>query len=297
MHDLLVSVIIPVYNDPNGLSKTVDSLLQQTADQYEIIIADNGSTDKTKHIAQQYTQTEFVTLVVEDEIQSSYAARNKGVQSAKGDIIAFMDADMWVESDYIQLIREIMSDNECMCVGFDVDIISDGGSIGRYNAAYGFPIKRYISEGQFIPTCCLVVRRSLFDMVGLFDEQMISSGDAEFSNRVVDAGFDLVFEPRITMYHPARSTVISLIRKSIRIGRGREQLYDRHPQISNHWSLLDPRIILPPYPRKFIQQFSDAVESRWEYVLWYFLTWTRKLARLYGRVNQRTSSIVSCQNN
>lgn len=83
-------------------------------------------------------------------------------------------------------------------------------------------------------------------MVGTFDSRLTSSGDAEFGNRVASAGFEPVFKPQITMYHPARSSMMSLISTSIRLGRGQEQIRRRHPETFGGWSLFDPRIVLPP---------------------------------------------------
>jgi glycosyltransferase involved in cell wall biosynthesis len=281
-------VIIPVYNDPSGLTKTVESLLQQDSDEYEIVIVDNGSTDRITNIARQYSENEIIRFAVEDEIQSSYAARNKGIHIARGGIIAFIDADMWVDSDYIGSVRKSMSSNQRVYMGCDVEVVNGSESVERYNANYAFPIKRFIDNHKFAPTCCLVVRRCLFDMVGTFDSRLTSSGDAEFGNRVASAGFELVFEPQITMYHPARSSMMSLISTSIRLGRGQEQIRRRHPETFGGWSLFDPRIVLPPYPRKFVQYFDNAVQSPWEYLFWYLLTWIRKLARLYGRIKQKS---------
>jgi glycosyltransferase involved in cell wall biosynthesis len=66
--DPTTSVIIPVYNDPEGLETTVESLLGQSADDYEVIIADNGSTDRTRALATEYAARERVRCVVEDDI-------------------------------------------------------------------------------------------------------------------------------------------------------------------------------------------------------------------------------------
>ena len=72
----------------------------------------------------------------------------------------------------------------------------------RYDHHTGFPIEAYLTHQQFAPTCCLFVRRSVFNDVGLFDNRLESGGDKEFGNRVDEAGYDLHFAEDVTMYHP-----------------------------------------------------------------------------------------------
>ena len=92
-----VSVIIPVYNNPNGLKKVLDSLIDQDfpKEQYEIIVADNHSKDESLDVIHKYREhyPYLVKLVIENKVQSSYAARNKAVIRSKADVLAFTDAD------------------------------------------------------------------------------------------------------------------------------------------------------------------------------------------------------------
>jgi glycosyltransferase involved in cell wall biosynthesis len=84
-----VSVIIPVYNDPGRIRVALEALLHQTypADAYEVIVADNGSTDETPGVVDEFDKKRpgLVRMVVEDKIQSSYAARNKALAAARGE--------------------------------------------------------------------------------------------------------------------------------------------------------------------------------------------------------------------
>ena len=244
------SVIIPVYNDPEGLRTTVESLLDQTAEDYEIVIADNGSTDETRQVANEFAQDDRVTLVVEDEIQGSYAARNAGIETSKGNILCFIDADMWVDEDWLERVQDRMRDADIDYLGCDVEIVvTNPTPVARYNRQHGFPIEEYIEANQFAPTCCLVTRRGVIEDVGLFDERLISSGDAEFGKRVHDAGYSQYYAPDITMYHPARETLRSFLKKYYRIARGRVQRARYYPELfemENH--PLNPRNFLPIRP-------------------------------------------------
>jgi glycosyltransferase involved in cell wall biosynthesis len=228
-----ISVIVPVYNDPSGLEDTLQSLIaQEYAGNFEIIVADNGSTDNTPDIAEKYCG-DSVKLVVEDTVQSSYAARNKGLEIAKGSIIAFIDSDMTVEKDWLQKISQSMAKHNADYLGCRVEIYSESNSLSAlHNKLSGFPMDEYIYKRHFAPTCCLIVRKEIFEHVGVFDPNLISSGDYEFGNRVFDAGYKLYYDSDIVMYHPARTSLKKLLKKSFRIGRGFCQFASRYPELS-----------------------------------------------------------------
>ncbi len=229
-----ISIIIPVYNDPDGIEDTLNSLVSQDypMDNFEIIVADNGSTDDTVNIINKFVSRypALVHLVVEDKIQSSYAARNRGIESSRGSVIAFIDADMFVNIDWLIKIDQSFKKYKWDYLACAVDIYLKNKSIyGLYNKITGFPIEKYINEGHYAPTCCLVVRKRIFEELGLFDSRLIGGGDSEFGTRVYQSGSKLYFDPAIVMMHPARSSFKGLFDKYFRIGRGNFQLTIRHP--------------------------------------------------------------------
>lgn len=225
--DVDISVVIPVYNDPEGIATTLSCLVDQNVaeDRYEIIPVDNRSTDQTFAVLHKYA-SDYPALVFpekEYDTQGSYAARNAGVRAASGDVIAFLDADMEVDGDYIGKIAERMNDGETDYLGCNVELFVPEGEeswIARYDLRTAFPIETYITEQSFCPTCGLVVRREIFADVGGFDDRFTSAGDGEFGNRVAEAGYDLAYEPNITVRHPVRSDLESLLKKEIRVGYG-----------------------------------------------------------------------------
>ena len=86
----MVSVVIPVYDNPSGLLDTLKSLVVQDYKDFEIIIVNNRSTDNTLKIAENFARKfpKTVRIVTENNIQSSYATRNKGIETSRGSIIA-----------------------------------------------------------------------------------------------------------------------------------------------------------------------------------------------------------------
>ena len=228
----MISVIVPVYNDPDGIQDTLDSLLTQTNTNYQVVVVDNNSTDRTPDIVQTYEKDhDRITLCHEHEIQSSYAARNTGVRHTDSDILAFVDADMTVPEDWLESALETLQTTDADYMGCNVELtLPDEPPVAaRYDHHTGFPIEGYLNHQQFAPTCCLFVRRKVFEDVGLFDHRLISGGDKEFGNRASNAGYDQQFAADVTMYHPTRNSIDALTSKDLRVGRGLCQLQRYHP--------------------------------------------------------------------
>lgn len=227
-----VSVIVPVYNDPDGIRATLKSLVDQTLSEFQVIVVDNDSTDSTPEVVRSFERKyEAVVLHSETDVQSSYAARNTGINNSSSDILSFVDADMTVPEDWLESALEVFDESAADYMGCNVNLtLPDEPSLAaRYDYHTGFPVQQYLDRQRFVPTCCLFVRREVFEDVGLFDSRLVSGGDKEFGNRVHDAGHTLHYAGGVIMYHPTRDTVNAHIRKNIRVGRGLCQLQRLYP--------------------------------------------------------------------
>jgi GT2 family glycosyltransferase len=226
-----VSVVVPVYNDPEGIRDTLSALTAQTypADRLEILPVDNGSTDETPDVIREFEAAhEFVTLVVEDEVQGSYAARNAGIEASAGEVLAFVDADEYMDDDWLE--TAVATTEEAPYVGCDVQLVVERETLAaRYDALTAFPVARYIRWQNYAPTCCLLVRREVFEDVGTFDDRLVSGGDSEFGARVADAGYAQAFAAEATLYHPVRESVRAIVEKELRVGRGLCQRQEYYP--------------------------------------------------------------------
>ncbi len=98
-NNLKVSIIIPVYNSEKYLERCFDSLLMQTLKDIEIICINDGSTDKSLNILKKYGSN--ITIITQEN-QGQSAARNRGLDIAKGEYIAFVDSDDWVDIDFFK---------------------------------------------------------------------------------------------------------------------------------------------------------------------------------------------------
>lgn len=297
-----VSTVVPVYNDPVGIRETLESLVSQRYpdEAHEVLVVDNGSTDETRSVVKGFADGyDHVELLVEDQIQGSYAARNKGIRHAEGDIIAFLDADVTVGDEWLEDAVTAMERRDAEYLACDVRLRATEGADSlatRFNKRSGFPIERYVESLSFAPTCCLLVSRQVFAELGCFDERLISGGDVEFGNRVHNSGRQLHYVADVTANHPTRSTVFALAKKASRVGRGRYQLRAYYPARYGTpvAMLLYPMTYSPPLPWLAPGAF-DEFESLpvWEQLSMYLLLTITKFARAHGKVTQAVSMGVA----
>ena len=119
-NDLLVSIIIPVYNAEKYINRCVDSLLKQTYSNFEIILVDDGSKDDSANICDFLAKKDKRIAVYHKENGGSGSARNFGLKKAIGDYILFIDSDDYIEVNTIEkLIESIEVGYDIICVGFD----------------------------------------------------------------------------------------------------------------------------------------------------------------------------------
>lgn len=286
----LISIIIPVYNDPKGLRETLTSLINQNnPPSYEVIVVDNNSKDYTLKIANDFKNKhpELIKILMENNIQSSYAARNRGVLSSKGELIAFIDSDITVDPDWSSRINSAMSDERIKYLGCNVEITLDNNKSipGLYNKISGFKIAERIREKHYIPTACLVIRKEVIDKIGLFDSRLISGGDLEFGNRVWKAGYVQYYDETIVVKHPARLTLYSLIKKHFRIGRGEFQnkslfrnSYKLYSSVFFKHIFLNPKGFLSSM-RVYVKKYKIP----FHYIfIFYFIKYSQRLSALIG---------------
>ena len=288
----IISVIIPVYNDFKGLNDTLTSLVNQEFDQslYEIIIADNGSKDKTVSVAEDFIgkYPNLIKLVIEDKIQSSYAARNKGILKSKGEILVFIDADMTVEPDWLKKISEHMSDEEIKYAGFNVEMFLKKKSVvGMYDKITGFKIEKELTCKHYAPTCCLAIRKDIINKVGFFDSRLISGGDSEFGKRVWKAGYEQVYIRGIRVNHPARDSIKKFLKKYFRIGQGKFQIMHYYPDLNlPEKEKLSLSYLIPVRPDIFIKQMLKKRKKEnfpaIYIIIFYLLQWFLKIATYRG---------------
>lgn len=108
----MISVIVPVYNTEKYLKRCLDSLLGQTYDDFEIIAVDDGSLDGSLTVLEEYAEKDQRIKVISQENAGASAARNAGLDAARGDCITFADSDDWAEPELLETLLNLMVENE-----------------------------------------------------------------------------------------------------------------------------------------------------------------------------------------
>lgn len=118
--DQMISVIVPVYNVKPYLKKCLDSIIEQTYRDLEILVIDDGSTDGSGAICDDYAKKDSRIKVFHTGNQGLSAARNLGLDKAKGEYFGFVDSDDWVEPNMFEVLlnRAVITDSEAICCGY-----------------------------------------------------------------------------------------------------------------------------------------------------------------------------------
>jgi len=223
-----VSVIVPVYNAERALPRLVESLRRQTypRDRVELILVDNNSTDRSREVMAGFPD---VVVLEQTRWQGPGATRNAGIARARGEVLAFVDADCWAHPDWLRAgIGRLVEDRLDRVAGRVEFVLSRRPNIYEiYDSAVNFQQPDFVERG-WCGTGNLFVRREVFEEVGLFDPELISCEDSEFGLRATRAGKSLGYAPDAVVYHRARTSLMALVRKWIRTEYGAAQAYRRH---------------------------------------------------------------------
>src|SRR4030042_4830816 len=164
------SFIIPAFNEEEFISNCVKSIKNQEGDDFEIIVVDNGSSDKTAEIAKN-----LGVALVSEEKKGISNARNFGVMKAKGEFLCFVDADGTLSNNWLSEAREIISKNNVKAlVGLNIFVNNNLFKKFYYNiytffAYIALILHNIIFRKLFLPGNNLVIKRSVFLKLGGFE--------------------------------------------------------------------------------------------------------------------------------
>ncbi|MFC6613901.1 glycosyltransferase [Halopenitus salinus] len=290
-----VSIVIPAYSDPEGLRTTLKSAIDQSYNDFEIIVAITPTSGETLEVAEEF-KTKYPDIVhIVKVVETGRAkARNEGIAETRGDIIAFVDADIWLEPNWLKCAVTDLRKNDAEYLACQVKISLDEGGerfVERYDQALSIPVQHYVEDYNFAPTAALLLTRELIREVDHFDPELTSGEDRELGNRVYNKGYDLAVSD-CEVYHPPRTTIWEQIQKAIRIGIGMEQLRNRYPDRYSFPSLFSPLSYAPPSPKRLKSRLTSNsyTTSLIESIGFYLFNYTLKLFQQFGRWKQFLSN-------
>jgi glycosyltransferase involved in cell wall biosynthesis len=190
----LVSVIIPVYNGTAFLTEAVESIQQQEHRPLEIIIVDDGSTDGTKEIATSFEENVRYTY---QRHSGPVVARNRGLGMAYGDVIGFLDADdLWLRNSLSLRLERLVCDPSVEIV------IGHTQLIRQREVSDGQPrFEKYRRPWPALSLGSAIIRKPVFDKVGLFDHTQPFCDDVDWLLRAQELGVSMAILPEVTLYY------------------------------------------------------------------------------------------------
>lgn len=242
-----VSIVIPVYNRESEIGDCLTACLalHYPAEKLEIIVVDDGSTDKTREVVRKYP----VKLLALERNQGQSAARNRGVAAATGEIIAFLDSDCLAEPQWLQELLPYFQDPQVALVGGYVASYYQSTAFDRYedacsplnmgeHPAFGLTP----TDDFYVPTCNLLVRRESYQAVGGLREDLRVGEDVDFCWRLKEQGCQLLYLPRGRVFHKHRNRLGAACRRRFDYGTSEAHLFRDHSQVRKKfpwrpWSL------------------------------------------------------------
>ena len=225
------SLIIPAYNAEKTIGSCLESALAQSLprENYEIIVIDDGSTDKTPEIVRNYP-----VRLIKQENQGPAAARNKGAIEAKGDILIFTDSDCELDSNFLEkIIAPIEQSTEIAGVQGSYKTKQKEFMAQFAQIEIGTRYKRMAKNKyiDFIGTYAAAYKKDIFQKYRGFDTAfpLASGEDTDFSYRLSQNGYKLVFNPQAFVYHKHPSTLKSYLRQKYWRAYWRFLAYRKNP--------------------------------------------------------------------
>ncbi len=256
---IFVSIIIPVYNAESTIELCLDSLkkINYPTSKYEIIVSDNGSSDNTLRIVEQYK----VKVVFETSVQSSYAARNKGIKEAKGELVAFTDADCSVSENWLRGLVKYADDKSFGCFAGEIEAYKPITLVEKFSERIGLlSQKGAISGYQYLPyaqTANAAYRKDVLDKIGGFNPDFISGGDGDIAWRMQkELGLKIKFIPEATVFHKHRTSLSGLYRQFKRYEQGKFSFAKYYPDYN-----------LPTIKHRFVGLVKALYEAFWQLIL------------------------------
>ena len=221
-----ISVIVPTHNRLGSLRRTISSLLRQDLEPnvYEIIVVDDGSTDGTEEYLRELSQTSnlrFQTI----RRAGPAAARNRGAELARGQILVFIDDDCVAPTTWLQSIEQALRSQPVAAVGGNIRNQFHGNTYAcihdEMNRFISARLEREEGKARYRATGNFACWASVFRSHGGFDERFfLGSDDREFIARLINAGEGVLHAPDIIVDHYHQFSLLSFLLHFFRLGRG-----------------------------------------------------------------------------
>ena len=250
-----VSVIVCAYNAARTLGECLKSLDDLHYPDFEVIVVDDGSTDATRAIAAAHAKVRVISI----ENGGLAAARNVGLSQATGEIVAYTDADVIVDHDWLTyLVQPFLNSNVVAAGGPNVVPPHDGWMAQCVARAPGGPTHVLLDDriAEHVPGCNCAFRRDALAAINGFNPIFLRAGDdVDVCWRLQAMGWKIAFAPSALVWHHHRDTIAGYWRQQVGYGEGETWLMRSHPEQFVRGRMAWRGHIYSPLP--LIRSFSD----------------------------------------
>ena len=246
-----ISVVVCSHNGEATIGRCLAALDRLDYPDYEVIVVDDGSTDRTPEIA-----SEFDVRLIRTENRGLSAARNEGLAAATGEIVAFTDDDAWPDRDWLRyLAHAFVTSGHAGVGGPNVPPAGTGLVESAVAHAPGGPIHVLVSDevAEHIPGCNMAFRREALEAVGGFDPQFrVAGDDVDICWRLQATGATIGFCPAAVVEHRRRPSIRAYLSQQLGYGRAEGLLERKWPEKYNRGGHLawEGRMYASPRPRR-----------------------------------------------
>jgi glycosyltransferase involved in cell wall biosynthesis len=257
----MVSVVICAYNAERTMLPCLDSLRRLQYPNFEVIIVDDGSRDRTAAIAAEFPEFRLIR----QPNKGLSVARNVGLHAARGEVIAYTDSDCVVDPHWLSLLVRAMSDGGFDgCGGPNYAPHEDGWVEGCVAASPGAPSHVLTGDdsAEHLAGCNMFFRKAALAQINGFDPQFAAAGDdVDMCWQMLDAGFALGYCPAAFVWHFRRNTVKAYYGQQRGYGKAEAMLYLKYPERFNALGQVKWRGIIPSIARTF--PGGERIRARW----------------------------------
>jgi glycosyltransferase involved in cell wall biosynthesis len=218
----MISVVVPAWNAARVLPRLVEALGTQTVD-HELVVVDAGSGDDTARLAGQAGAT-----VVAAPRRNRSLARNLGVEAARGERIAFTDADCAPAAGWLEALDACLQSSPLATGPVRIETSARPNMAERFDALWRYPHERYASAG-LATSANLGIRREAFEALGGYHDRFHHGEDTDLCMRAGDRGLQLGWCPDAEVAHPAATGLRAVARRGFEHGASASRLARVYP--------------------------------------------------------------------
>ena len=250
------SIVMPVYNDEKNIGNAINSILKQSYKNWELIIVDDCSTDKSYSIIKKFQRKNKKIISYKNKENSgNWYTRDFGTRKSKYKWIVNIDSDIIAPEKWLELAKNITKINVDIFGGgvrYTYDSKTYLNNLFHLSETIILPKSRRIyKKGKFFEEPCLgsanlFFKKSIFNRLGGFDRSLRAGGDRLFCSNVVERGYIAMYDPKIAVYHPLYNfrNLKDFFRRSIYFARTRNLLIKKSFLIGRPYKIIFPTIVI-----------------------------------------------------